>query len=230
MLALLTRFDSAVIYVSVARVTIVSVSESSIASPSQKQDVRGALASRRHPGWTMLAIAATTVFMSAPGQSFSVTAFVDPMLEDLQTDRTSYSLAYMVATLIGGLTLPFVGRTVDRFGARICLPVVASLLSVACVWMSQVAGIAALYAGFTMIRCLGQGSLTLISNWILGEWFHDYRGRAAGICALGGTASVLIVPQLNNLLINSCGWRYSWMILGGGRVCFAGSSGHLAVA
>ena len=80
----------------------------------------------------MLAIAAATIFMSAPGQSFSVAAFVDPMLAELKTDRTSYSMAYMVATLIGGIILPFVGRTVDRFGARIVLPIIAILLGGAC--------------------------------------------------------------------------------------------------
>lgn len=162
----------------------------------------------------MLAMAAATVFMSAPGQSFSVAAFVDPMLADLNTDRTSYSVAYMVATLIGGLTLPFVGRTVDRFGARIVLPIVAILLGFACGWMSMLTGAAGLYVGFTLIRCLGQGSLTLMSNWIIGEWFHDFRGRAAGICALGGTASVLVIPQLNDYLISNYGWRHTWVILG----------------
>ncbi len=162
----------------------------------------------------MLGIAAVTTFMSAPGQSFSVAAFVDPMLVDLNLLRTNYSVAYMVATLIGGCVLPFVGRLVDRVGARIVLPIAAAGLGASCAWMSQLNGPIGLYIGFTMIRCLGQGSLTLIANWIIGEWFHDYRGRAAGICAVGGTLSVLIVPQVNNLLIEAYGWRETWMILG----------------
>ncbi|MDG2129867.1 MAG: MFS transporter [Fuerstiella sp.] len=163
----------------------------------------------------MLGIAAATTFMSAPGQSFSVAAFVDPMLNDLGLDRTNYSFAYMTATLIGGCMLPLIGRLVDRFGARLVLPVVATALGLACTWMSSLTGAVGLYVGFTMIRCLGQGSLTLIANWIVGEWFHTYRGRAAGICAVGGTASVLIIPQVNNLLIGACGWRDTWLMLGG---------------
>ncbi|MEO2016940.1 MAG: MFS transporter [Fuerstiella sp.] len=163
----------------------------------------------------MLAIAAAATFMSAPGQSFSVAAFVDPMLVDLGIHRTNYSVAYMIATLIGGCLLPFVGRLVDRFGARLVLPIVATALGLACTWMSNVTGAVSLYVGFTMIRCLGQGSLTLIANWIVGEWFHTYRGRAAGICAVGGTASVLIIPQLNDYLIESYGWRDTWLMLGG---------------
>ncbi len=162
----------------------------------------------------MLGLAALTVFFSAPGQSYSVTAFVDPMLADLKISRTGYSMAYMVATLIGGCLLPFVGRIVDRLGARLVLPVIALALGMACAWMSQLATVVGLYVGFTLIRCLGQGSLTLISNWIIGEWFQKYRGRAAGLCALGGTASVFVFPQLNGWLIENYGWRQAWGVLG----------------
>lgn len=170
---------------------------------------------RFHPGWIMLALAAATVFMSAPGQSFSVAAFVDPMLQELGIGRTQYTFAYMTATLIGGFSLPFIGRQVDRYGARCVLPLVAAGLALACGWMSVVSSLAGLYLGFTLIRCLGQGSLTLISNWIIGEWFQSRRGLAAGICAVGGTASVLIVPQINDAFIEAQGWRQAWLMLGG---------------
>lgn len=163
----------------------------------------------------MLGIAAVTVFMSAPGQSFSVAAFVDPMLAELGFARTGYSVAYMTATLVGGMILPFIGRQVDKFGARKVLPIIAVGLGLACGWMSQLSSIVGLYVGFTLIRCLGQGSLTLIANWIIGEWFQDRRGLAAGICAVGGTASVLVIPQVNNYFIDLYGWRETWMILGG---------------
>lgn len=163
----------------------------------------------------MLALAAATVFMSAPGQSFSVAAFVDPMLFELGIGRTQYTFAYMTATLIGGFSLPFVGRQVDRFGARCVLPLVAAGLALACGWMSALRSLTGLYVGFTLIRCLGQGSLTLISNWIIGEWFQSRRGLAAGICAVGGTASVLIIPQINDAFIDAWGWRQAWLVLGG---------------
>ncbi|MCR9200476.1 MAG: MFS transporter [Planctomycetaceae bacterium] len=163
----------------------------------------------------MLALAAVTVFMSAPGQSFSVAAFVDPMLTELGIGRTQYTFAYMTATLIGGFSLPLIGRQVDRFGARFVLPLVAAGLALACGWMSALGSLTGLYLGFTLIRCLGQGSLTLISNWIIGEWFQSRRGLAAGICAVGGTASVLIIPQINDAFIEAWGWRQAWLVLGG---------------
>ncbi|MDP6718529.1 MAG: hypothetical protein QGF59_07775, partial [Pirellulaceae bacterium] len=77
--------------------------------------------SRRYrffPGWTMLGISAAAQFMSAPGQSYSVAAFKDPMQAGLGISETNYSLAYGFATVISGLSLPYVGRLIDRLGAR----------------------------------------------------------------------------------------------------------------
>jgi MFS family permease len=168
---------------------------------------------RFHPGWVILGMSAVIVFMSAPGQSYSVAAFIDPMLGDLGLLRTQYSLAYLVATVLGGLTLPMMGRWLDSFGARKMLPIVALLLGMACLWMGSIHHVAALYLGFAMIRCLGQGTLTLISSWIVGEWFERRRGLATGLVGLGGTLSVMCVPQINNLLIVQFGWRSTWMFL-----------------
>jgi MFS family permease len=166
-----------------------------------------------HPGWIILGVAATAVFMSAPGQSYSVAAFIDPMLADLHLPRTQYSVAYLVATLLGGLTLPWMGRMLDLLGARRMLPIVALLLGLACLWMGSIHHVVALYVGFGMIRCLGQGTLTLISNWMVGEWFQHRRGLATGLIGLGGTLSVMFVPLINDWLIVEIGWRNSWMVL-----------------
>lgn len=166
-------------------------------------------------GSLMLVMAAAATFLSAPGQSYSVAAFIEGMLRDLKMSRTGFSSAYGMATLIGGLTLPLVGRLLDRCGARILLPIVAVLLGGACFWMSQVTSALGLLIGFTAIRCLGQGSLTLIASWLVGEWFEKRRGLAMGLMGLGGTASVMLVPQINHLLIEHLGWRSSWLVLAG---------------
>ncbi|MGZ0174250.1 MAG: MFS transporter, partial [Planctomycetales bacterium] len=89
---------------------------------------------RWFPGWTMLGISAAAQYMSAPGQSYSVAAFKDPMQDGLGVSETDYSLAYACATVFSACLLPFVGRVVDRYGARIVLPVIATGLGCGC-WM-----------------------------------------------------------------------------------------------
>ena len=162
----------------------------------------------------ILGVAMTGMFMSGPGQSYSVAAFIDPMLADLGLLRSQYSLAYLVATLISGASLPFVGRALDRLGARLLLPAIALLLGLACHWMAGVRHLPGLYLGLTMVRCLGQGALTLVSTWMVGQWFVRRRGLAMGLLGLGSTFSFMAFPAGNLRLIEGYGWRGAWTTLG----------------
>ena len=161
----------------------------------------------------MLAIAAVGQYMSAPGQSYSVAAFKDPMREGLSLSETNFSLAYGFATFVSACLLPGVGRLVDKWGARIMLPLISIGLAASCFFMSTIDSLPKLYVAFSCIRSLGQGSLTLVSVWLVGEWFERRRGMATAIAGLGGAASVMTVPLLNNWLIENYDWETAWQVL-----------------
>ncbi|MCA9016278.1 MAG: MFS transporter [Planctomycetaceae bacterium] len=163
------------------------------------------------PGWTMMGIAAMAQYLSAPGQSFSVAVFKDPMRAGLGLTETQYSLAYGFATIVSACLLPFVGRMLDRWGARIILPVTATGLAVACFFMSRIHTLTELYIGFSLVRSLGQGALTLISVWMVGEWFEKKRGRATALAGFGSAFSVMTVPLINSWLITHYGWKTGWV-------------------
>jgi MFS family permease len=168
----------------------------------------------------MLGFAAFAQFMSGPGQSFSVAAFKEPMRAGLGVSETNYSIAYGLATLISGLSLPMTGRLLDRIGARRLLPMLALGLGIGCFAMSRVDGLWGLGVGFTMIRCLGQGGLTLVGTWLIGEWFLRRRGFATSLAGVGMSLSVMTFPLLNGWLLEHYGWRTAWQVLG---VLVAGS-------
>jgi MFS family permease len=170
---------------------------------------------RYFPGWTMLGISAAAQFMSAPGQSYSVAAFKDPMQTGLGISETNFSLAYGFATVISGISLPYVGRLIDRLGARRLLPIIALLLGGACVCMSWTSGLGSLYISFSLVRSLGQGALTLVSIWLVGEWFARRRGFATAMAGLGGSLSVMLFPLMNWWLIGQFGWQTGWLVLAG---------------
>lgn len=162
----------------------------------------------------MVGFSAAAQFMSGPGQSYSVAAFKEPMREALGVSETGYSFSYGVATLISGVSLPFTGRLLDRWGARKLLPLVAALLGFACFVVARVQTQTDLFLGFTLIRCLGQGAMTLIGVWIIGEWFLRKRGLATAVSGLGSSLSIMVIPPLNGWLIDAYGWRRSWEVLG----------------
>lgn len=171
---------------------------------------------RWFPGWTMLGISAAAQYMSAPGQSYSVAAFKDPMQSGLEISETDFSLAYACATVVSACLLPQVGRLVDRFGVRIMLPIIATGLGIGCWMMSHVDSLGSLYLGFGIVRSLGQGALSLISAWIVGEWFERRRGIATAMAGLGGGISVMTIPLINNWLIENYGWQTAWQGLAAG--------------
>ena len=162
----------------------------------------------------MLGIAATAQFLSGPGQSYSVAAFKGPMETSLGLSDTDYSLAYGVATVASGLSLPFFGRMVDRLGARRLLPFVALSLSAACLFMATVRDLGSLYVSFAMVRCLGQGALTLLATWLINEWFQRRRGFATALAGIGSSLSVVAFPVGNSWLIGTLGWPAAWVVLG----------------
>ncbi|QDT50008.1 Major Facilitator Superfamily protein [Symmachiella dynata] len=189
---------------------------SRLANPVQIQPSLTPVAPQRKPfflGWTVLFIAALGMFASAPGQSFSVATFKEPMEASLKVTDTAFSAAYLVATLVSGACLPFVGRLTDRYGARLLLPIIALALGGACLWMSSVESFMGLFIGFCLIRPLGQGSLTLVSSWLVGHWFEKRRGMAMGLLGLGGTLSVMCIPQINQYVTTEFGWRSGWVCL-----------------
>ena len=162
----------------------------------------------------MVGFSAASQFMSAPGQSYSVSAFKKPMQDSLGISETNLSFSYSLATIVSGLVLPWTGRMVDRYGARVVLPISAGLLGVACFVMSFVSNVPMLYVGFTLIRCLGQGAMWLVGTWIVGEWFLRKRGLATAVSGLGSSLSVMLFPVMNLYLIKQFGWQTTWQVLG----------------
>jgi MFS family permease len=165
-------------------------------------------------GWVVLAVAALGLFASGPGQSHIFSVFIAPISEDLGVSRTSVASAYALATLVAALGLPYVGRLIDRFGARRVVLAVALLFGAAALAFGQVAGLLWLTIGFGALRFLGQGSLMLSCANLAAQWFDRKRGFALSLMALGFAASMAVHPPLAQWLIDQVGWRAAWLWLG----------------
>ncbi|KGP71896.1 MFS transporter [Pontibacillus yanchengensis] len=165
-------------------------------------------------GWMVVFLAGLSVFFSGPGQTYSISIFIEHYIEDFEYSRSLVSGLYSTATLCAGFTLFLVGRIVDRVGQRIMLTVVGGLLALACFWNSFLVGPVMMFLGFFMLRLFGQGSLTLIPNTLVPQWFISKRGRALSVMAVGGFVSSALLPPLNTWLIDVFGWRNAWLFWG----------------
>jgi MFS family permease len=165
-------------------------------------------------GWVVLATAGLGYFASGPGQSHLIGVFITPISEDLGISRTAISTAYATATLIAAFGLPYVGKLVDRFGARLVAVIVVTVLGFASIAFGQATGVITLGLGFMVLRFFGQGSLMLTCQNMAAQWFDRQRGFALSLMSLGFFLSVAVHPPLMQWLIEQVGWRDAWVWLG----------------
>ena len=165
-------------------------------------------------GWIIVGIANIGIFSSGPGQSHTFSVFVEPISQDLQLSSASIASAYGLATLIAAFLLPYMGKLIDRYGARFSLIIISIILGISCIFFGAASNFLMLTVGFGFLRFFGQGSLMLGCANLVSQWFDSKRGFAMSLMALGFGMSMAVHPPLSQLLIDEYGWKYAWIILG----------------
>ena len=165
-------------------------------------------------GWIIVGIANIGIFSSGPGQSHTFSVFVEPISQDLQLSSASIASAYGLATLIAAFLLPYMGKIIDRYGARFSLIIISIILGISCIFFGAASNFLMLTVGFGFLRFFGQGSLMLGCANLVSQWFDSKRGFAMSLMALGFGMSMAVHPPLSQLLIDEYGWKYAWIILG----------------
>ena len=165
-------------------------------------------------GWIIVGIANIGIFSSGPGQSHTFSVFVEPISKDLQLSSTSIASAYGLATLIAAFLLPYMGKIIDKYGARVSLIIISIILGVSCIFFGAASNFLMLTVGFGFLRFFGQGSLMLGCANLVSQWFDSKRGFAMSLMALGFGMSMAIHPPLSQFLIDEYGWKYAWIFLG----------------
>jgi len=165
-------------------------------------------------GWIIVGIANIGIFSSGPGQSHTFSVFVEPISQDLELSSASIASAYGLATLIAAFLLPYMGKIIDRYGARVSLIIISLILGISCIFFGAASNFLMLTVGFGFLRFFGQGSLMLGCANLVSQWFDSKRGFAMSLMALGFGMSMAIHPPVSQFLIDQYGWKYAWIILG----------------
>lgn len=167
-------------------------------------------------GWFVVFAATIGMAMTIPGQTAGLSLFIDALIADLGISRATISLTYTVATVVGALALPFIGRQIDRFGPRRAVLAITVAFALACFYMGLTAGLITLAIGFVLMRGLGQGALSLVSVHVVNLWFIRRRGRAVGIMGMGVALATAFFPLLVDQMIGAVGWREAFFLIGSG--------------
>lgn len=153
--------------------------------------------------------------MTSPAQTYAISIFIEHFIDELELSRSTVSTLYSVGSLVAGFSLAFIGRQIDRYGARLVMVIIALISGLACIYMGFVRNATMLFFGFLVLRIVSHGGLTLVSQNVINQWWLRRRGAVMGIS--GVLMSILGLagfPNLINWLIPTYGWRGTFMIEG----------------
>ncbi len=167
-------------------------------------------------GWIVWLVALIGAICSSPGQSFSVSLFMDFFIEDFGLDRTTVSSLYGAGTFVASLGLTWVGRRIDSLGNRYVGVAVGVLFFIVLMLSSLINGPIMLFFAFAGMRGLGQGALTLVSSTAVANWFRQRRGRMMSLLALVFALFQGAYVNLLRLLLESLDWRQVFIVMGVG--------------
>jgi MFS family permease len=165
-------------------------------------------------GWIVLGIGSLGSLMMGPSQTFTVSLFISSFVTDLGLSQSAVSLIYGVSTLAASFMLPITGRAVDRFGPRRMMLLISIGLGLVTMSISLINGAVTLLLGMLLLRFFGFGSMQLVANNAVAQWFVQRRGLVMGLLNQSLSVSLVLFPWLAAVLIGWVGWRSSWVIMG----------------
>lgn len=118
------------------------------------------------------------------------------------------------ASLAFSLSVPFVGRLTDRWGARkICLTFVP--LFAAAVAVVSVTGnhLWAFYATGVAVGSIGAGTTAIVYGRAIGGAFEVARGTALGLMTAGVGIASTFAPYFLQVVVDRHGWRIGFVVM-----------------
>jgi len=165
------------------------------------------------PVWIIVAVTAAVILLAA-GVRSAPGVFVVPIEQEMGWSRTAVAGAAAFGILVFGLTSPFSGRLIDRFGPRrvtlIGLVVIAASMAGSAV-MTQLWQLNLLWGALSGVGTGLVGSV--LGATIANRWFHTRRGMVTGLFGAATSAGQLLFVRGLSTLAEDAGWRSAvWLL------------------
>lgn len=158
-------------------------------------------------GWIVLAVA-MLVLITAYGMRASFGVFVKPWETEFHVDRSAVSAISAVGFLVQAISLPFIGKLIDRYGARAAMSSSLLMLGLSFIVSSLGSGIWQLYIVYGIFSSIAfSGASVLPATVVVARWFVARRGLAIGIITAGLAATPIIMAPPTILFVRELGWR-----------------------
>lgn len=161
--------------------------------------------------WGMIVAGATAMALAGPTYGL----FIEPMRESLGWSRALFGwtqTGHLIAAAIGGL---FIGRLIDRYGARVLLAVAGGIAALLLGSLSFFHPAWWFIVAYVVTGLVGiHGPASIYGAPVVAKWFVRQRARALGILSMGAPFGLLIAFPAVQWVIETHGWRTGWLTLG----------------
>ncbi|HUE81528.1 MAG TPA: MFS transporter [Pyrinomonadaceae bacterium] len=167
-------------------------------------------------GWWIVVVAGIGLFMGYGAViSFTFGVFSNPISQEFSWSRTETSLAYSLSLIVYCIATPFVGRLVDRIGARKVIIPSVLIFGLSLLSFNFLSGsLWHFYLIYIVMGLVGGGSSLVPYAGVISHWFDKKRGLALGLAAIGVGMSTFLMPSIAYGLVAATGWRGAYTILG----------------
>ncbi len=172
-------------------------------------------------GPSPIAVAVAATIGNMVGITASILAtfgvFLVPIATEFGWPRASVSGVLGLVAVVSALLYPFVGRAIDRFGARRILIGGNVLLTIGIAALSLATGsIAQFYLLFALIGVAGSLAGSAMFCKVVSNWFDARRGLMLGVTAgVGNGVGATVMPIVAGLLVTAFGWRGAYVGIAG---------------
>jgi MFS family permease len=165
-------------------------------------------------GWWVALSFAVMAFL-ASGVRFAVGPFLKPMVADLGLDRASFSLVIALGLLLFGVLQPFVGRLVDRVGARPVLVSGALVLGLSLMATGFATRLWHLYLFNALGVALGLAATgQVVGAAVISRWFSRRRATALSLIGSASMAGITLMVPVAMWGVLTIGWRETYVVFG----------------
>lgn len=144
---------------------------------------------------------------------FAAGVFIGPVTMELGIGRGTMSSAIGLSSIMTALTVPLLGRYMDRAGVRAPLLISIVAFALATASLSQLQA-ALLFPLFAISGICGAAQTATPYSKVVVGWFDKERGLALGIMLVGVGLGGVLAPQLAGFLVREFGWRMGYAGLG----------------
>jgi MFS family permease len=164
-------------------------------------------------GWFVVAGAFAVTFIGF-GSAYSFGTFLIPLEHDFAASRGSVSLVFSLAGFVYFGLGVVTGPLADRWGAKGLAVAGMILIGIGLAAASVARTLTEVYLAYGLGVGLGVGCSYVPAVGAVQRWFVRRRGFASGLAVSGIGVGTLVVPPVVALLIDTLGWRGTYLALG----------------